>query len=122
MLVLAACAAGTTATSAAGLVVSLHAAGASPSPAGVATVYLASSAAAALIPTPGGIGAVEAALVAGLIGIGVMPGPALAGVLVFRLVTYVIGLVPGAVAYRVIAVPSRPETDRGETKEAVDAD
>jgi undecaprenyl-diphosphatase len=120
VLVLAGCAAGTTAASATGLVVSLHAAGASASPASVATVYLAGSAAAALIPTPGGVGAVETALVAGLIGVGVAPGPALAGVLVFRLVTYLLGLVPGAIAYRVIAVPCRTHVG-GATKEAVDA-
>jgi uncharacterized membrane protein YbhN (UPF0104 family) len=82
----------------------LHAVGAAPPTASVAAVYLASSAAAALIPTPGGIGAVEAALVAGVIGLGVGPGPALAGVLVFRLVAYLFGLVGGAAAYRSLSL------------------
>jgi glycosyltransferase 2 family protein len=108
VIVLVGCAAGTTAASVAGLVVSLHAVGVSPSPASVATVYLASSAAAALIPTPGGIGAVEAALVAGLVGLGIGAGPALSGVLVFRVVTYLIGLVPGGIAYRALARSSPP--------------
>ncbi|HKA04101.1 MAG TPA: lysylphosphatidylglycerol synthase transmembrane domain-containing protein [Acidimicrobiales bacterium] len=113
MLVLVGCATGTTAASVAGLVVSLHAVGVSPSPASVATVYLASSAAAALIPTPGGIGAVEAALVAGLVSLGIGAGPALSGVLVFRLVTYLIGLVPGGIAYRVLAARSQTKTSDG---------
>jgi len=64
--------------------------------------YFGSSAAAALIPTPGGVGAVETALVAALVGLGVPAAPALAAVLVFRLVSYLLGLVPGAVAYRLM--------------------
>jgi glycosyltransferase 2 family protein len=47
-------------------------------------VYLAASALAAAAPTPGGLGAMEAALVAGLAGAGVVAGPA---VLLYRLAT-----------------------------------
>ncbi len=100
LAVLVGCAATSTVASTLGLVMALHAVGAGPPVAGIAAVYVVSSAAAALIPTPGGIGTVEAALVAGVIGFGMNPGPALAGVLIFRLVAYLLGLVGGAVAYR----------------------
>ena len=44
----------------------------------VAVVYLGGSAIAAAAPTPGGLGAMEAALVAGLTGFGLSTGPAIA--------------------------------------------
>jgi uncharacterized protein (TIRG00374 family) len=68
----------------------------------VATVYLAGTAAAAASPTPGGLGAVEAALTAGLNLVGIPFGPAVAGVLTFRLLTYWLPIVPGAIAYRLL--------------------
>ena len=102
VLTLAACATGATAASTLGLLVALHAVGASASIGAVAMAYFGSSAAAALIPTPGGVGAVETALVAALVGLGVAAAPALAAVLVFRLVSYLLGLVPGAIAYRLM--------------------
>ena len=43
---------------------------------------------ASVAPTPGGVGAIEAALVAVLTGLGVDPAAALSIVLVFRLITY----------------------------------
>jgi undecaprenyl-diphosphatase len=65
----------------------------------VALVYLAGSAIASAAPTPGGLGAVEAALVAGLTATGVASGPAIAGVLTFRLATFWIPTLPGWVAF-----------------------
>jgi undecaprenyl-diphosphatase len=66
----------------------------------VALVYLGGSAVAAASPTPGGLGAVEAALVAGLTALGAPAGPAIAGVLVFRLATFWLPIAPGWFAFR----------------------
>ena len=51
----------------------------------VGAVYLGASIIAAAAPTPGGLGAMEAALVAGLTGVGMEPGIAVAAVLSYRL-------------------------------------
>jgi uncharacterized protein (TIRG00374 family) len=80
----------------------LHAFGVHPPLLTVAGAYLAGAAIASVSPTPGGLGAMEAALVAGLTRLGVVAGPAIAGVLAFRLVTYWLPLVPGAVAVRAL--------------------
>lgn len=53
-------------------------------------------------PTPGGIGGVEAGLVAGLIAYGLAAAPALAIVLLYRLVTFWLGLAVGAVALIIV--------------------
>jgi undecaprenyl-diphosphatase len=84
------------------LATSLEAFGADVSLAHAVAVYLGSAAIASLSPTPGGLGAMEAALVAGLTVVGVMPGPAIAGVLAFRLLTYWLPILPGGVAYRAL--------------------
>jgi len=68
----------------------------------VVAVYLGGSALAAVAPTPGGLGAIEAALVAGLTAAGAPSGPAVAAVLSYRLVTYWLPVLPGLVAYRVL--------------------
>ncbi len=68
----------------------------------VIVVYLGGSAVASVSPTPGALGAVEAALVAGLTGVGVAAGPAVAGVLAFRLVTFWAPTLPGFFAFRVV--------------------
>ena len=47
----------------------------------VGAVYLGASVVAAAAPTPGGLGALEAALVAGFTGVGMEPGVAVAAVL-----------------------------------------
>ena len=60
----------------------------------VGAVYLAASALAAATPTPGGLGAIEAALVAGLTGIGMESGPAVSTVLTYRLATYWLPICP----------------------------
>jgi undecaprenyl-diphosphatase len=65
----------------------------------VVLVYLGGTAVASVSPTPGALGAVEAALLAGLTGIGVAPGPALAGILAFRAITFWLPTVPGVVAF-----------------------
>lgn len=66
----------------------------------VAAVYLGGSALAAVAPTPGGLGAMEAALVAGLTAFGLQSGPAIIGVLAFRLVTFWLPILPGWLAFR----------------------
>lgn len=69
----------------------------------VFVVYLASSAISALSPMPGNLGATELAFTAGLVAIGVPPGPALASVLLYRLLTFWLPILPGLVAYRYLA-------------------
>ncbi len=54
----------------------------------VAVVYLTGSAIGSIIPTPGGLGAVEAALTAGLTAAGVPGAVAASAVLLFRLLTF----------------------------------
>ena len=66
----------------------------------LAFVYLAGAALSAVAPTPGGLGAMEAALVSGLTLFGVASGPAVTGVLVYRLLTFWAPIVPGAIAVR----------------------
>ncbi|HET6811171.1 MAG TPA: lysylphosphatidylglycerol synthase transmembrane domain-containing protein [Acidimicrobiales bacterium] len=63
-------------------------------------VYVGGSAIASPAPTPGKLGAVEAALVAGLTGIGVHSEPAVAAVLTFRLISFWIPIVPGLATFR----------------------
>jgi undecaprenyl-diphosphatase len=78
----------------------LHAFGARASLERVAAGFLGASALASAAPTPGGLGAVEAALVAALTGLGVRTGPAVTGVLAFRLVTFWLPTLPGYLAFR----------------------
>ncbi len=66
----------------------------------VFAVYLVASALASLAPTPGGLGAIEAALVAGLTSVGVLAGTAVAAVLLFRLLTFWLPILPGIVVFR----------------------
>jgi uncharacterized membrane protein YbhN (UPF0104 family)/membrane-associated phospholipid phosphatase len=53
-----------------------------------------------LAPTPGGLGAVEALLVAGLVAVGVAPAPAVAATLTSRLLTYWLPVLPGIGMFR----------------------
>ncbi|MFD9983345.1 YbhN family protein [Streptomyces massasporeus] len=62
----------------------------------MAVAYLAATVAVALVPTPGGIGSVEAALVMALVAAGGPAAVATAVVLAFRVVTVWLPLVPGA--------------------------
>jgi glycosyltransferase 2 family protein len=70
------------------LAVSVRAFGGSLSLAAVAVVYLTGSAIGSAVPTPGGIGAVEAALSAGLTAAGLHGTVAFSAVLLFRTVTF----------------------------------
>jgi putative heme transporter len=58
--------------------------------------YLAATVAVAFIPTPGGIGSVDAALVVTLVAAGGPPAVATAVVLAFRIITLWLPLLPGA--------------------------
>jgi uncharacterized membrane protein YbhN (UPF0104 family) len=65
-------------------------------PAHMAVAYLAATVAVALVPTPGGIGSVEAALVVALVAAGGPAAVATAVVLAYRIITVWAPLVPGA--------------------------
>ncbi|MCX4766651.1 flippase-like domain-containing protein [Streptomyces sp. NBC_01275] len=68
-----------------------------PVPVGhIAVAYLAATVAVALVPTPGGIGSVEAALVVALVAAGGPVALATAVVLAYRIITVWLPLVPGA--------------------------
>lgn len=58
-------------------------------------VYLGAGLLGTVAPTPGGIGAVEAALVAGLSAVGVPSGSALLAALLYRVVTFWLPTIPG---------------------------
>ena len=62
-------------------------------------VYLAGNAVGAAAPTPGGLGAVETVLAAGLTGIGVPAREAIPAVLVFRLATFWLPIPAGWIAF-----------------------
>jgi uncharacterized protein (TIRG00374 family) len=68
--------------------------------AAIALVYLAGSVVGQAAPTPGGLGAVEAALAAGLTAAGIDAGIAISATLVFRLMTFWIPTIPGWFAFR----------------------
>jgi undecaprenyl-diphosphatase len=94
--------AGVTTCYALALAAAAQAFGLSVGVASVVAVYLGGSAVAAVAPTPGGLGALEASLVAGLTAAGAQAGPAVAAVLAFRLVTFWIPTIPGFLAYRTL--------------------
>lgn len=66
----------------------------------VLAVYTGGAAIASAAPTPGNLGAVEAALAAGLTGIGIASAPAVAAVLAFRLLTFWLPILPGLAVLR----------------------
>ncbi|GAA1888643.1 lysylphosphatidylglycerol synthase transmembrane domain-containing protein [Lapillicoccus jejuensis] len=72
----------------ASLVCATRAFGAEPPVAAVAVVYFAGAIIGSAVPTPGGLGGIEAAISAGLIAIGVDSGTAVSSVLLYRLATY----------------------------------
>jgi uncharacterized protein (TIRG00374 family) len=78
---------------------SLNAFGSDISFATAAFVYLAGATLGQAAPTPGGIGAVEAALVAGLTASGIPSGTALSGVLLYRVATFWLPVLPGWYAF-----------------------
>ena len=65
----------------------------------VAVVYLAGATIGQAAPTPGGLGAVEAALAAGLTAAGLDGGLAVSAVLLFRLVTFWLPTIPGYLSF-----------------------
>jgi uncharacterized membrane protein YbhN (UPF0104 family)/tRNA A-37 threonylcarbamoyl transferase component Bud32 len=67
--------------------------------ANVAVVFLAGSAIGSAVPTPGGVGAVEAALTAGLVLAGLPNEVATPAVLLYRLVTFWLPVLPGWAAF-----------------------
>lgn len=63
-------------------------------------IYLGAASAGSLIPTPGGVGAVEAAMIAGLAATGMDPATAAAAALLTRLLTVWLLVPPGWLAAR----------------------
>jgi glycosyltransferase 2 family protein len=63
-------------------------------------IFLAGQALGQAVPTPGGLGGVEAALAAGLTATGMDAATAISAVLLFRLVTFWLPTVPGWFAFR----------------------
>jgi len=72
------------------------------SPARVALLYLAASSAAALLPTPGGIGSLDAALAFALTAAGAPAAAAASVVIGYRLLTVWLPLVPGLLVLGVL--------------------
>jgi uncharacterized membrane protein YbhN (UPF0104 family) len=82
------------------LTAALNAFGVQPSLLKVGAVYLGGEALASASPTPGRLGAIEAVLVANLTTMGVQTGPAVAGVLIYRLSGFWLPIIPGILALR----------------------
>lgn len=68
----------------------------------IIAIFLGGSAVGAVSVTPGGLGALEGALAAGLTAAGAASGPAIAAVLTYRLITYWLPVLPGFVAFRIL--------------------
>jgi uncharacterized membrane protein YbhN (UPF0104 family) len=80
----------------AALVLSVYAFGATDvSAVVIGVVFLVGSAVSSVAPTPGGLGAVEAALIAGLTTVGVDREVAVPAVFLFRIVTFWLPILPG---------------------------
>ena len=62
--------------------------------------YVLGAVATAAIPTPGGLGAAEAALYAGFVSFGVPPTQALSAVLAYRFLTYWLPILPGYLSFQ----------------------
>lgn len=82
------------------LVVSVRAFGGTTPTVGILIVYLSASVVASVAPTPGGLGAAEAAFVGGLRAAGEDPGVALAAVFLYRFATFWLPILPGWLAMR----------------------
>lgn len=85
---------------AAALTASVHAYGGQLAYATVGFVYLAAGAIGSAAPTPGGIGAVEAALAAGLTAAGLDGTTAVQAALLFRAATFWVPVVPGWLSFQ----------------------
>ena len=86
----------------AALVFSVHAFGGGASVASIGVVFLVGSAISSAAPTPGGIGAVEAALIAGLTAVGVSREEAVPAVFLFRIATFWLPVLPGWLMFVVL--------------------
>jgi glycosyltransferase 2 family protein len=84
-----------------GFIASVEAFGGGPGLAQVAAVYMATSAVAVASAAPGGVGTFELTATTGLIGIGMSSGAA-AAVIIFRLATYWLPVLPGWLAWRLL--------------------
>ena len=82
------------------LVASVRAFTPDASVAAIALVYLTAAVVGQAAPTPGGLGAVEAAMAAGLTAAGIDPGIAISATLIFRLLTFWLPTLPGWLAFR----------------------
>jgi glycosyltransferase 2 family protein len=80
-------------------IAALRAVGAHPAILPAAVVYLAGNAVGSAAPTPGGLGGVEAVLVAGLTAMGIPAAEAISGVLVFRIATFWLPIPAGYLSY-----------------------
>jgi len=85
-----------------GLAMSLHALGADLPFVQVGAAYMAARLIANAAPVPGGLGALEAGLIAGLTALGVPAGAATSAVLVYRLLTFWLNVPLGALALNVV--------------------
>ncbi len=61
----------------------------------ISTAFIVATTIATIAPTPGGLGALEAAMIASLSGFGMDHGPAVGAVLAFRLATFWLPILPG---------------------------
>ncbi|MCX4976807.1 lysylphosphatidylglycerol synthase transmembrane domain-containing protein [Streptomyces sp. NBC_00620] len=85
-----------------GLAMSLHALGADLPFVQVGAAYMAARLIANAAPVPGGLGALEAGLIAGLTMLGVPAGAATSAVLVYRLLTFWLNVPLGALALSLV--------------------
>jgi undecaprenyl-diphosphatase len=92
--------AGVTAVNVLTLTITLHAVGAPTPLIKVGAAYLGGAALASASPTPGNLGAIEVVLVADLASLGVQTTPAMAGVLLYRLLGFWLPILPGFLALR----------------------
>jgi glycosyltransferase 2 family protein len=84
------------------LVASVEAFGGGASIAKIGAVYMAAAVVATATPTPGGVGGFEAAAIAGLTGIGISSGAAVSAVVISRLATYWLPVLPGWLCWRLL--------------------
>ena len=80
-------------------IAALNALGAHPAILPAAIVYLAGNTVGSFAPTPGGLGAVEAVLTAGLTALGIPAHEAIPAVLIFRIATFWLPIPAGWIAY-----------------------
>jgi len=68
--------------------------------AAIGVVFLAAQALGQAAPTPGGIGAVEAAMIAAMTAMGLDASVAVPTVFLYRIATFWLPVIPGALAFR----------------------